>query len=63
MATNGTANGQSATNGGHTTHNISPKIPLYTNHGCPFAQRAHITLDELNLVYEEVITDLETPRP
>ncbi|KAK4979596.1 hypothetical protein LTR66_001967 [Elasticomyces elasticus] len=63
MATNGTANEQSATNGGHTTHNISPKITLYTNHGCPFAQRAHITLDKLNLAYEEVIINLETPRP
>jgi hypothetical protein len=30
MATNGAANGQSATNG-HTTHNIQPKITLYTN--------------------------------
>lgn len=63
MATNGTTNGQSAINGSHTSHNISPKIKLYTNHGCPFAQRAHITLDELKLPYEEVIIDLETPRP
>ncbi|KAK4569397.1 hypothetical protein LTR86_003160 [Recurvomyces mirabilis] len=62
MATNGNANGQSATNG-HSTHNMQPKIILYTNHNCPYAQRAHIALDELNLQYEEVIIDLNTPRP
>ena len=54
---------QVATNGSHIIDNIAPKITLYTNHGCPFAQRAHITLDELNLAYEEIIIDLETPRP
>jgi len=62
MATNGTTNGTSATNG-HSTHNIAPKITFYTNHRCPWAQRAAITLDELNLPYEEVIIDLDTPRP
>jgi len=62
MATNGNANGQSATNG-HTSHNMQPKITLYTNHNCPYAQRAHIALDELSLQYEEVIIDLNTPRP
>ncbi|KAK5107243.1 hypothetical protein LTR62_001597 [Meristemomyces frigidus] len=62
MTTNGTANGTSATNG-HTTHNMQPKITLYTNHLCPYAQRAHITLDELNLQYEEILIDLSTPRP
>ncbi|KAK5704004.1 hypothetical protein LTR97_003017 [Elasticomyces elasticus] len=56
MATNGAANG-------HKSHNMSPKITLYTNHSCPYAQRAHITLDSLNLKYEEVIIDLATPRP
>jgi len=39
-----------------------PKITLYTNHRCPYAQRAHITLAELGLPYEEVIIDLERPR-
>ncbi|EMD00878.1 hypothetical protein BAUCODRAFT_187903 [Baudoinia panamericana UAMH 10762] len=58
--TNGQA--QAATNG-HTTHNIAPKITLYTNHGCPWAHRAHIALAELNLPFEEVIIDLNTPRP
>ncbi|MCJ1257048.1 hypothetical protein MMC24_004873 [Lignoscripta atroalba] len=53
--TNGT-NGEAATTG------ISPKITLYTNHGCPFAHRVHITLKELNLLYEEVIIDLDRPR-
>ncbi|KAK1045098.1 hypothetical protein LTR74_018204 [Friedmanniomyces endolithicus] len=42
---------------------MSPKITLYTDHGCPFSHRVHITLDELNLKYEEVIIDLNTPRP
>jgi len=32
-----------------SSHNMSPKIILYTNHRCPYAQRAHITLDTLNL--------------
>ncbi|KAK0327914.1 hypothetical protein LTR82_001432 [Friedmanniomyces endolithicus] len=42
---------------------MSPKIILYTNHRCPYAQRAHITLDTLNLKYEEILIDLDTPRP
>ncbi|KAF2170031.1 hypothetical protein M409DRAFT_51803 [Zasmidium cellare ATCC 36951] len=49
-----------ATNG-HAV--ASPKITLYTNHGCPYAHRAHITLEELKLPYEEVLIDLNTPRP
>lgn len=40
----------------------APKITLYTNHGCPWAHRAHIALKELSLPYEEVIIDLDTPR-
>merc|ERR1712014_342113 len=32
------------------------------NHGCPWAQRAHIVFKELGLPYEEVIIDLEKPR-
>ncbi|KAJ4295125.1 hypothetical protein N0V90_007135 [Kalmusia sp. IMI 367209] len=40
----------------------TPKITLYTNHGCPFAHRAHITIKELGLPYEEVIIDLLKPR-
>ncbi|KAL6720961.1 hypothetical protein ACLMJK_000061 [Lecanora helva] len=41
---------------------ISPKITLYTNHNCPWAHRAHITLKCLNLPYEEVIIPLDRPR-
>ncbi|KAI8725658.1 hypothetical protein NCS52_00137400 [Fusarium sp. LHS14.1] len=37
-------------------------IILYTNHRCPFAHRAHITLAELGLSYKEEIIDLDTPR-
>lgn len=53
-----TTNGASAP----ATNGLSPKITLYTNHGCPWAQRAHIVLKELNLPYEEVIIDLDVPR-
>ncbi|KAI4127262.1 MAG: hypothetical protein LQ347_004675 [Umbilicaria vellea] len=54
----------STTNGAaHATNGVAPKITLYTNHGCPWAQRAHIVLKELDLPYEEVIIDLDTPRP
>ncbi|KAI9346889.1 thioredoxin-like protein [Obelidium mucronatum] len=38
------------------------KIILYTNHGCPWAHRAHIALNELGLDFEEVIIDLTIPR-
>ncbi|KAF4343605.1 glutathione S-transferase [Fusarium beomiforme] len=37
-------------------------ITLYTNHVCPFAHRAHITLAELGLSVKEEIIDLNTPR-
>ncbi|KAI8262104.1 Glutathione S-transferase omega-1 [Colletotrichum sp. SAR11_239] len=40
----------------------APKIKLYTNHGCPWAHRAHIALIELGLPYEEEIIDLAVPR-
>ncbi|KAF6811221.1 putative glutathione s-transferase [Colletotrichum plurivorum] len=40
----------------------APKIKLYTNHGCPWAHRAHIALLELGLPYEEEIIDLSVPR-
>jgi len=40
----------------------TPKIKLYTNHGCPWAHRVHIALKELDLPYEEVIIDLDRPR-
>jgi glutathione S-transferase len=49
------------TNGAHQSP--IPKITLYTNHGCPFAQRAHIALDELKLPYDEILIDLGSPRP
>lgn len=40
----------------------SPKITFWTNHGCPWAQRAQIVLKELEFEYEEVEIDLDTPR-
>lgn len=40
----------------------TPTIKLYTNHGCPWAHRAHIILAELGLEFEEEIIDLSTPR-
>ncbi|KAL9598562.1 MAG: hypothetical protein Q9219_004393 [cf. Caloplaca sp. 3 TL-2023] len=39
-----------------------PSVTLYTNHSCPWAHRAHITLRALKLPYEEVIIDLNRPR-
>lgn len=54
-----TTNGTQSTNG----HSAHPKIHLYTNHGCPFAHRAHIALAELDLPFEETILDLSVPRP
>ncbi|KAK5188687.1 hypothetical protein LTR99_006138 [Exophiala xenobiotica] len=40
-----------------------PKIKMYTNHGCGWCHRVHITLKELGLAYEEVFVDLDNPRP
>jgi len=40
-----------------------PKITLWTHHGCGWCHRVHITLKELNLEYEEVLVDLDVPRP
>ncbi|KAK2601485.1 hypothetical protein N8I77_010933 [Diaporthe amygdali] len=40
----------------------SAAIKLYTNHRCPWAHRAHITLAELGIPFEEEIIDLDTPR-
>ncbi|GAB7366209.1 hypothetical protein MBLNU230_g7769t1 [Neophaeotheca triangularis] len=47
----------------HPPAATAPKITLYTNHNCPYAHRAHIALEELQLPFEEVIIDLSTPRP
>ncbi|KAJ1335028.1 glutathione S-transferase [Microdochium nivale] len=40
----------------------APPIKLYTNHGCPWAQRAEIILAELNIPHEQEVVDLRTPR-
>jgi len=53
MATNGHTNGSS---------HSKPEIVLYTNHGCPWAHRAHIILAELGLPFTEHIIDLTVPR-
>ena len=45
-----------------TVNGNAPKITLYTNHGCPYAHRAHIVVKELGLQYDEVIIDLTKPR-
>ncbi|KAM0249832.1 hypothetical protein ACHAQJ_008900 [Trichoderma viride] len=41
---------------------MTATIKLYTNHGCPWAHRAHIALSELKLPFEEEIIDLSVPR-
>ncbi|EXJ92353.1 glutathione S-transferase [Capronia epimyces CBS 606.96] len=51
------SNGTAPSNGGSR-----PDIVLYTNHGCPWAHRAHIALRELGLAYREEIIDLDKPR-
>jgi len=38
------------------------KVTLYTFHGCPYAHRAHIALEELGIPYEQVGIDLDRPR-
>jgi len=38
------------------------KITLYTYHGCPYAHRVHIALNELGLDFTEVPIDLDKPR-
>ncbi|KAI1615269.1 thioredoxin-like protein [Exophiala viscosa] len=40
-----------------------PMIKMYTNHGCGWCHRVHITLKELGLPFEEVLVDLDNPRP
>ena len=40
----------------------TPDIILYTNHACPWAHRAHITIKELGLPYKEEIIPLDKPR-
>lgn len=54
--TNNNSNGSSENKG------MQPKITLYTNHGCPFAHRAHIALHELGFTADEIIIDLDKPR-
>lgn len=39
-----------------------PLVTLFTNHGCPWAHRAHITLRALKIPYDEVIIPLDRPR-
>ena len=60
-STNATTASASISSNAQTAH-PTPKITLYTNLGCPWAQRAHITLKELDLHYSQVLIDLSRPR-
>ncbi|KIW13502.1 hypothetical protein PV08_08690 [Exophiala spinifera] len=40
-----------------------PKIKLYTNYGCGWCHRVQFVLKELGLAYEQVLVDLDNPRP
>ncbi|EKG13452.1 Glutaredoxin [Macrophomina phaseolina MS6] len=42
---------------------IPPRITLYTNLDCPWCQRVHFVLSELKIPFEQVIIDLDVPRP
>lgn len=46
-----------------STTSQTPTIKMYTNHGCGWCHRVHITLKELGLPFEEVLIDLDNPRP
>ncbi|PSK54758.1 Multisite-specific tRNA:(cytosine-C(5))-methyltransferase [Elsinoe australis] len=46
-----------------TNGSSQPSITYYNNRRCPWAHRASIALKELNLPFEEVTIDLDTPRP
>jgi glutathione S-transferase len=51
-----------ATDGIATNGSSTPEIILYTDHGCPWAHRAHIVIKELGLLYKEEIIDRDRPR-
>lgn len=55
-------NGHHVSNGTDSSNGIAPQITLFTNHGCPWAHRAHITLRALKIPYDEVIIPLDRPR-
>ncbi|KAF2092184.1 thioredoxin-like protein [Saccharata proteae CBS 121410] len=42
---------------------IAPKITFYTFPDCPWCQRVHILLQELELPFEQVYIELSEPRP
>jgi len=42
--------------------NADLAITFYTYHGCPYAHRVHIALNELGLPFKEVAIDLDKPR-
>ncbi|OAP64612.1 hypothetical protein AYL99_00584 [Fonsecaea erecta] len=39
------------------------RIKFFTNHGCGWSHRVHIVLKELGLQYEEVLINMDEPRP
>lgn len=47
---------------GFENPHVAPKITFYTFPDCPWCQRVHILLSELQIPFEEVYIDLSKPR-
>ncbi|KAK8255952.1 glutathione-S-transferase-like protein omega 1 [Phyllosticta capitalensis] len=47
---------------GFENPHVAPKITFYTFPDCPWCQRVHILLSELQIPFEEVYIDLSQPR-
>ncbi len=58
-----TSTAASATVNGRQKTADQAKIILYTNHGCGWSHRVQIVLREVGLEFDEVLIDMDVPRP